>query len=109
MLCPQSSALTTFHPGLAPFPRSLETASPEAVLRPQHSPGTRVSLQEHPGLLRLLGNERFRAELKAHLVEALARHGIHLDLADVPAQVRLPEIDVEYACAGMLPWAALFA
>ena len=110
MLCPQSTGSTVLSPdpGVLVSLRS-DRARPhgiqaDAVEAPDQ--GTRVSLQEHPRLLSLLNTEPFRAELKAHPVATLARHGIHLDPADVPDQVTLPELRRE--CVATFPrWSAL--
>ena len=92
MLCPQSSEPMTLDPAavLLLLPQSPGTAS---LLQPQDrkETGTTLSLQEHPRLFRLLHSESFRAELRARPVETLAEHGVHLDPADVPSHVVLPQ------------------
>jgi hypothetical protein len=49
-----------------------------------------ISLREHPELLRLLGDERFRQELKAKPVEVLKKFGVRLEGDEVPQTVELP-------------------
>lgn len=80
----------------------LELPRPSNLLRERREPT--ISLQEHPEFLNLLGDERFRQELKADPVEVLARFGIQLSSSEVPQSVELPRLQQQR----FIVWAGLF-
>lgn len=96
-----SAALLHEHVGTSAFflepPRRTSTRQ-ERQERPA------ISLQEHPELIRLLNDERFRLELRAKPVEVLARYGVHLSASDVPQSLDLPSLPPPKA---LMAWEAL--